>query len=339
MRIIFFSCDTSDYLNISLLHGLKSLENVEVIDFPKSEISYNINKYELSPFIRGNAFSLFFNLEDKNLNRFHIKYDYIIPGDYDLVIFGDIKSSFGYYFELFPYLKKNSTAILDGSDDSFLFGNEGFFWKKMYYWLIPKPQNFFLYFKRELIHSEIIKAKYFKLLPKFLTYLIPQNKNLRKVAFSFPESKIVSNLPLKIKLFPEHIVDEEICEYIYNNKQSKYVFDNEQDYYQDLKSSKFGITTKRAGWDCLRHYEIAANATVICFRDLDKKPKDCAPHGLLPGFNCISYKNYNDLMTQINNINEEKYSILQTNTLNWIKENTTSNRAKNFLKNYNIKTE
>ena len=335
MRIIFFSADSSDYLNISLLHGLKSLENVEVIDYPKSEISYSNNREELSTYIRGNAFSLFFNLEDKKLNRFHIKYDKIITGDYDLVIFGDIKSSFGYYFELLPYLKKKSTAILDGSDDPFLFGNEGYFWKKIYYWLIPKPQNNFLYFKRELIHSEIVKAKYFKILPKFITNLMPQNENLRKIAFSFPEIKIVSNLPLKIKLFPKHIVDEEVCENINKKKQSKYVFDNEKDYYQDLKSSKYGITTKRAGWDCLRHYEIAANATVICFRDLDKKPKDCAPHGLMPGYNCISYKNYNDLITQINDINDKEYSILQTNSLIWIKQNTTKNRAINFLKNYN----
>ena len=58
-------------------------------------------------------------------------------------------------------------------------------------------------------------------------------------------------------------------------------------------------------------------------KNLDKKPKDCAPHGLLPGFNCISYKNYNDLMTQINNINEEAFVL----------ENTSDQNSKNsYLK-------
>jgi hypothetical protein len=251
-----------------------------------------------------------------------------------LVIFGDIKSSFGYYFELFPYLKKNSTAILDGSDDSFLFGNEGFFWKRIYYWFIPKPQNNFIYFKREFIHNEIIRAKYFKLIPNWISLILPQNKNIRKISFSFPLSKIITEMPNKIKLFATHIVDTEVSQYINNDSKSQYVFDNEQDYYNDIRSSKYGITTKRAGWDCLRHYEIAANAAVICFRDLDRKPKDCAPHGLVPGYNCISYSNYNDLMNQIDNIDEDNYSILQANSMKWINCKSTINIAKEFLNSF-----
>ena len=36
--------------------------------------------------------------------------------------------------------------------------------------------------------------------------------------------------------------------------------------------SRFGVTTKKSGWDCMRHYELAASGCVPCFRDLEEKP-------------------------------------------------------------------
>ena len=332
MKILFLSADSADYLNISLLHGLKSLGNVEVIEYPKSEISYMTYRKDLQPYLRGNGFTLFFNLEDKSVKRFHLKYDELVSVKFDLIIFGDIKSSFGIYIELFPFLNYTRTVILDGSDDPCLFGNEGYFWRKPYLWLIPKPQNNFLYFKREWIPSLINKSRFLKLLPEFFTDLIPQNKNLRKISFSIPEDRIVSKLPKKTKLFPNHIVDDEVSISYFGQVKTGYAFTKEQDYYHDIASAKYGITTKRAGWDCLRHYEIAANGTVICFRDLDKKPENCAPHGLIPGINCISYSNYMHLMSQIESISESKYLELQSASLNWIKGKTTFEMATFFLK-------
>ena len=72
-----------------------------------------------------------------------------------------------------------------------------------------------------------------------------------------------------------HIVDEEVAERM--GAASSHVFEREADYYRDLQASRFGITTKRTGWDCLRHYEIAANGAVPCFRDLDRKPPPLRP--------------------------------------------------------------
>jgi hypothetical protein len=112
---------------------------------------------------------------------------------------------------------------------------------------------------------------------------------------------------------------------------TSYAFDSETEYYADLQASKFGITTKRAGWDCLRHYEIAANGCVPCFRDLDKKPSTCAPHGLNET-NCIIYSDYEDLMTKINSIDEDQYRQLQAHSLQWIRENTTIKMAKHILR-------
>ena len=97
----------------------------------------------------------------------------------------------------------------------------------------------------------------------------------------------------------------------------------------------YGITTKRSGWDCMRHYEIAANGAVICFKDLDKKPVTCAPHGLIAGLNCISYSNFENLINQISDISEDKYKEIQNASLNWIKNNITIKRANELLKTFN----
>lgn len=336
LKILFICGDTSDYLSTSLLHGLKTLTNVDVIDYPKANFLYKKNLYNLKKYLRGNGFTLYFLLNDEFIKRENIKYDLVIPKNYDLIIFGDIKSNFGLYLEYFPWLRKKHTVILDGSDDPSLFGDSGHFWRRPYYWLIPRPQNHFLYFKREWIPSQINNSRFLKCLPAFLRMIIPQKKNLRKISFSIPEEKIITTLPTKTRLFASHIVDEEF-QFEYTGKvDSAYIFENESEYYADLQSAKYAITTKRSGWDCLRHYEIAANGAVICFRNLEDKPSTCAPHGLIPGKNCLSYNNYEDLMQKINQIDNVKYLDLQSKSLEWIRENTTKKHAINLILNLEI---
>lgn len=152
---------------------------------------------------------------------------------------------------------------------------------------------------------------------------------MRSISFSIPSEKIVSDLPTKTKLFPKHIVDLEVAGHLPGSLTS-YAFKSEIEYYADLQASKFGITTKRAGWDCLRHYEIAANGAVPCFRNLTQKPATCAPHGLNED-NCIIYHSYEDLINQLNNLNEQKYQDLQMSALKWVKRNTTVELAKKVL--------
>jgi hypothetical protein len=125
-------------------------------------------------------------------------------------------------------------------------------------------------------------------------------------------------------------VDEEIANNI-EGSFTTYAFSGEEEYYHDLQMSKYGITTKRAGWDCLRHYEIAANGAVICFRNLQEKPVLCAPHGLIAGENCISYTSYEDLMNKIELISEDEYLRLQEESMNWVKQNTTVKRVEQLL--------
>jgi hypothetical protein len=54
--------------------------------------------------------------------------------------------------------------------------------------------------------------------------------------------------------------------------KSTYIYSQEREYYLDYRSSLFAYTTKKAGWDCLRHYEILGNGCIPLFLDLQHCP-------------------------------------------------------------------
>jgi hypothetical protein len=336
MRILFISPTCADYLANSLLHGFKSLAKENVTDFPKCEILYS--SFSDGGKIYGNGFSLYGLLPDIDLDRFQI-HEKVQSGYFQIIIFGDIGRCFGQFVQLLPNLNFQNTIILDGADTPQPYPYAGYWWRKPYWWFLPKAHNKFLYFKREWT-SETIRNLYYQILPLSLCQFIPAPKNFRSIAFSIPEEKIIidlpSNLANKQKLFPKHIVDAEVADNV-DGSVTSYAFEDENEYYQDIQISKFGITTKRAGWDCLRHYEIAANGAVPCYRDLDLKPETCAPHGLNPS-NSISYRSYKDLIEKIEKLSDRQYESLQTESLRWVRENTTIARAKQVLSEFSRST-
>ena len=201
---------------------------------------------------------------------------------------------------------------------------------------LPRVQHIFSSCVAHMSITPAAVESSFKYLPTWLHSWIPLAENAIPISFSIPLEKItpVENTQ-KIKDFPIHIVDLEIAKNINEARFSElgantYFFESENDYYQDLQKSRFGITTKRAGWDCLRHYELAANGCVLCFRDIDQKPHTCAPHGLNES-NCISYNSYEYLINKINSLSPQEYLKLQALTYDWIKNNSTIARAKGFL--------
>ncbi|MES2200320.1 MAG: hypothetical protein V4489_09175 [Chlamydiota bacterium] len=82
------------------------------------------------------------------------------------------------------------------------------------------------------------------------------------IQFSVPEAKIVKEIPKKRRDFA-HIIPGQFNTYIYSF---------ESGYYRDYQQSYYAITTKKGGWDCLRHYEILANGCIPYFIDLDDCP-------------------------------------------------------------------
>ncbi len=327
MNILFITTDTEDYLSDSLLHGFRHLLGQDVIDFPKKYCMYK--NFSHARQLYGNGFTLYRTMEDISLDRTRI-FEKVKKNYFDLVIFSDIYRQYGYFYQLLPYLRKEATVICDGEDTQAIFPYKSMFFKHIFnWWSMPKPHKRFLYYKREWT-PKTIKKRWFSIPPSAFYGILTPNY-LRPISFSIPKEKIVKSLPPKKNIFPSHIVDLEISEKIKGH--SKYVFEGESDYYADLQSAKFGITTKRGGWDCMRHYEIAANGAVICFKNLDQKTETCGPHGLTQE-NCISYNNYDDLMRKINSISDEEYSALQKNSLQWIEKNTTVEKAKHLLNDF-----
>jgi len=54
--------------------------------------------------------------------------------------------------------------------------------------------------------------------------------------------------------------------------KSTYTYSNENDYYNAYRRSLFGFTWKKAGWDCLRHYEILSQGCLPLFMDIHHLP-------------------------------------------------------------------
>ena len=92
---------------------------------------------------------------------------------------------------------------------------------------------------------------------------------LYPITFSIPECKILPAVTDKKRLFAQ-LIPGDLSTYIYGS--------NEKSYYEDYAQSVFGITHEKAGWDCMRHYEILANGCIPWFKDLDGCPPNTMTH-------------------------------------------------------------
>jgi hypothetical protein len=112
-----------------------------------------------------------------------------------------------------------------------------------------------------------------------------------------------------------------------------HIFQSEEDYFDDMSRSFFGLTSKKGGWDSLRHYEIMASGALLLFRDYDKKPPLCAPQNLP----CISYSSPDELTSTINRLVKDgnptqEYVDLLFAQREWLlKYGTTEARALSIL--------
>ena len=116
--------------------------------------------------------------------------------------------------------------------------------------------------------------------------------------------------------------------------KNHHIFKSENDYYDDISNSWFGISSKKGGWDALRHYEIIAAGALLLFRDYNKKPKLCSPQDLP----CFSYSTKKELLSLIDTLIVDnkpsiKYEEMLEKQRYWLVENgTTIARAKNIIK-------
>ena len=138
------------------------------------------------------------------------------------------------------------------------------------------------------------------------------------ITFCIPNEKISLSKTNKTKIL-SNLIPGNLKTYIYNT---------EEDYYNEYKKSYFAITTKKAGWDCMRHYEILANNCIPYFIDIQKCPLNTMyflPKQLLIKSNILyekKFKNKNITQLNIEDINE--YNILQEELLEYTKNNLTT---------------
>ncbi len=97
---------------------------------------------------------------------------------------------------------------------------------------------------------------------------VPTFYTTKPIGFAIPACKIVSDVPSKHKMFGTIVPGD----------MSTYIFSEEASYYADYQQSVFGRTCKKAGWDCLRHYEILANGCIPFFIQLDQCPSMTMTH-------------------------------------------------------------
>jgi hypothetical protein len=145
------------------------------------------------------------------------------------------------------------------------------------------------YFKRELLGNKMIP-----------------------IHFAIPESKIT-----KIKLDKTQEYGSIIP------GQGGYKFDIEQEYYNDYNKSYFGVTMKKAGWDCMRHYEILANNCIPYFTDLYECPQNILTN--LPKELLL------DARELANNFDESKYFDILNKLFEYTKSHLTTKELAKYV--------
>jgi hypothetical protein len=335
MKLLFLHLNRPDYLAESLFHGLRKVLGNNCVDVPRYDSMYAPLTDSMKSKLRGNGFTLYGLLkEDRDLadKRFYWEQDL---EQYDLIVLANIWEQWNLVCKLLSNVTHKKLVVLDGMDIAAVFPFSSFSWRiKNYPWSYFTCLSQLKYFKRELI-GEGCSYQLERLLARPFRKWISLPKNAVPIAFSIPAEKIWrADHNRQSKNFTTHIVDDEIAAeveaFFSQIGSNKYVFSTEAEYYDDLRRSRFGITTKRGGWESLRNYELAANGCVLCFKDLDLKPETCAPHGLNES-NSITYHNYVDLMDRIHSLTTDEYKKLKTATYEWIEKNTTIARAKEFI--------
>jgi hypothetical protein len=323
-RILLVTTDSTDYLADTLVHGLRLLLGDWLVETPRRDPLYR----DFPERWRGSQYGRGFTLYSGSLDPIEIDRsgtrERLAAGEFELLVIGDIWRCYGTFAELLPLAGDTPIAVLDGVDSEAPAPYEPRWWRRPGFWFLPRPHRHAVYFKRELTP----RTTWFR---SYLLNPVARRppRSMRPISFGIPEHLVSSEVPRKTKDFPAHVVDAEVAQRV--GAATSYAFADEDAYYADLRATRFGITTKRGGWDCMRHYELAASGCVLCFRNLSAKPASCAPHGLNAS-NTLEYANAGELLTRIDSLSAADERELQEAALAWARDNTTRAVASRFLR-------
>lgn len=252
MKILFIGRGKRiDYQSDILLHGLMQISDISVYTLFDEWFMYEGNDEAQIKKLYGMGFTITnrIPLSKKNICGYEDAIGKICSHFFDLVIYGCIFKQDALLEIVLENYTKNEVFFIDGEDSDFGYRQKNTSLGVKLYWfpIANRRKGIYLsekgiYFKRELREKERYRWN--------------------PIYFAIPEENIV-------KKMPDKTID--VATIIPGNLAT-YIYDNESDYYYGYQKAKFAVTTKKAGWDCLRHYEILANACIPYFPMLEKCP-------------------------------------------------------------------
>ena len=315
MKILFITTANpnaqGDLLEMTILRGLREIMGEGLVDYPKKKIMYHDFSSSPKDALHGRGFSLLYTpLEDINENLrsgiFNQKFDAIIYGD------GHIYGERVRVPEI-DKLADGNSWVIDGHD---LYGGAPI---KLIY------EN-----------EEVIGTQFTKCFKRELLGEVDLINKVHPTGFGIPEERILPlDLSVKNQMHQSTAPDFSLFKNINDlgGGFSHHKFTDENEYYQDLSKSWFGLTSKKGGWDTLRHYEILAAGSLLLFRDLDQKPKFCSPQEI-PGVSYSTLEELNSLFSRLlpNGIPSDEYIDILHKQREWLMEHgTTKARAQKIL--------
>jgi hypothetical protein len=233
----------SDYQSDMMFHGLvKSLgKNTHThFDLWWHDKDTKDKNPELFSDIWGSGFTMYGLLDEEEYTR-HFSND---VDEYDAVVIPihhtmnkqdqSLKSLLSFFIK--RGYEKNQLIVIDGWDQEYI--NKD----------IAKSCT---YYKREMKdhHEEYA-------LP--ISFAMPKEK-IRKLDDSKRNVAFAPLIPVNQSVDPSYM--------------STYIYDTEESYYDMYQTAHFSYTSKKGGWDTLRHYEIIANGSIPFFVDMEECPK------------------------------------------------------------------
>jgi hypothetical protein len=325
VRILFFNTNSADYVSDGLFHGLRSLLGSDCVDVPRHDSMYSPMNPDIAARLRGHGFTMYGLLED-SAELVGLRYFWEARvEEFDLAVVANVWTQWPLLWSLARM--KIRVAVIDGSDSPRVFPYSRSFLKTPFAFATPISDC--LYFKRELFDDSAAALGLERFVPPSLSRHMRPPEDLLPISCSIPEDKVRPLGHPKTKLLARHIVDPEVAAAV-GAPGTTYAFSEEKAYYDDIATSKFGVTVKRAGWDALRHYEVTAAGAVPCFRDLALKPPRCAPLGLNDE-NCVIYSEAAGLPARLEAMGDPEYGRLAAGAHAWARAHTTRAVAQRFL--------
>ena len=303
MPILCPTTDGCDYLQDQVVIGLRELYGDDAIEIPRKDILYR-NSATPKKELYGHGFSVWCTLEDTPIDRSRM-IERAVAGEFDTIVFPSIWRNEVAFREL------RAHGVLDRPDIRVVFV-DGEDHPRLY----RDALGLGPYFKRELRRRLTVP------------------RGVHGIGFAIPKSKLRAEPLEKTRTFATHAQCLEAYKLpeVREQCRERYAFDEESDYYDDIATSQYAFTMKKAGWECMRHYEIAASHTVPCFHRLNARPKHCAPHGLVDLHNAVAFRTARELETKLAHIRTEGlYPTLQANAYAWACEHTCDRMVRRLL--------